>query len=568
MSNQPQLNVTSFDHEQLKNSLIEYMKTKEEFSDFDYEGSAINTIIDLLVRDSHYTAYLANMLANESFLSTAQIRGNVVSHAQKLSYTPRSRTAARAVVDLTITPSGNVDNPIIYSNPGVTFIGSIGLESGYTFTTTDRVAYTFNNGVFVASNVEIYQGQLIRNVFTYSGEKITIPNRNTDTSTLRVTVKNGTIINYAPATSITELGPDEAIYFLRESQSGLFEIEFGKNILGVEPNIGSEIEVSYINTESNHANGSISLVPAFSVEGYSNISLIVKEGSYGGKEREDTESVRFNAPRMYQNQDRALSPYDYSRIVKDNFTFIDSVISWGGEDNEPPRYGSVYVSILPQAGLTITRSLRTRIENTIKQKGVGSVTPIVVIPNIFDINLNVKYSFNPNLTTNSRKTVEAELIQKARDYGVSIRDFGTYYNQSQLIADMKDSRYVESVIVDETMSIDVTTTPFTELYYYVNFMNSVVDGSFSITNFSLGQSNESIYDADGSVIYQWEESSNVRTMTIGTIDYDTGMVEIKAEFVQVNEDVVFACKVDNENIYSTQNNVLQIGSVDVEELIR
>lgn len=573
MASQAELAVTSFDHGELKRSLIEYLQTKPGFEDVNYEGSAINTIIDLLTRNSTYNSFLANMVANESFIQSAQIRGNVSAHAQKLSYVPRSRTAARAVLNLEIHPAEPPTELIITENPGLVFLSNVGGVT-YTFSTRDRYTFTYNTATnsFLATDVEVYQGQYLNIRSTYTGKPIVLNNKNIDTSTLRVTVDDGEVsIVYTHANSLTELGADKTVYFLSENSQGFYEIEFGKDLVGVEPAIGASVYMEYINTQDEIANGVQSFIPASTIGDYSNISIEVTQKSYGGYDRDSIEEIRFLAPRAYQAQNRALAYDDYEILVKEAFPFIRSIRVWGGEDNDPPRFGNVMISVIPDAGLEVTTTLNDRIISVLRQKGVGSVTPVLVPPNIFTLSLSVDYKLRSDVANVLAQTdVETYIKQTIQDYSLTqLRRFNIYYNESEIIDLLKNRRDIESVSISKTVSNLLDSYRNITSIYEVKFDNPIVPGTFYVLNFRINNlaSTETIYDdGNGNIIHSQIESGVTNLKTIGTIDYESGLCTFTTRFAHQNPTIQVIAEPREDNFYTKRNNSVEIISVDTKRV--
>lgn len=569
-----ELTPTTFDHAELKASLINYLRTKETFQDFDYEGSAINTIVDLLVRNSVYSAFNANMVANESFIESAQIRGNVSSHAQKLSYVPRSKTAARLVCDISITPANTPTEFVITEQPGLVFLSASGGET-YRFTTNDEYAFSYNSndGKFHATGVDLYQGQFIQRIYTYNGGKIVIENQDIDTSTLMVYVDDEVLLNYQKATSITEVGANQNVFFLREAPNGNYEITFGRDILGNEPSIGSTIVVRYINAYQNHANGIKTLIAASSIGDYSNISVTVTQPSYGGIDRESIEEIRYVAPRAYQAQDRALAPFDYILLVKREFPFLRSVISWGGEDNVPPRFGTQIISIVPDVGIEVTNSLKSRIESAVRLKGVGSVTPVVVEPVVFDAVLNVQYKVIKPLINTSRSALESLIKQRIVDYSEQfLYAFEAYYNESDLIRYLINNiKELETLVISEQYSTRLQSFRNMTSKYEVAFNNTIKPGTFKVSNFAVTfeATNELIYDdSNGNIIYSYSKSGITRTKTIGTVNYSTGHIEFTVMFTHSGDSIEVSTQIEGQNFYVNNNSVVRIVNATTSEIAR
>jgi len=571
-----QFNVTSLDTKDLKQSLVQFVQEKPEFSDIDYEGSAINTIVDLLIYNANMISYQANMVANESFIDTAQIRRNVVSHAQKLSYTPRSSTASRLVCDIEVTPviTANLPSTIVMEI-GTAFIGSVGGRS-YTFTNTSPYVLTYSNAdeVYRQSNVELFQGAVITQTAQHlNKQKIVITNKNCDTNTLRVIARSqqGNDQVFTQATSLTELSSDSSVYFLTEGGYGFYQVEFGRGVIGVEPANTTPIVLSYIATEENHANGVSVITAASMIANYSNISVTITTPAYGGFEREDIESVRFYAPKNYRAQDRALSAFDYTLLVKAQYPFIKSVISWGGEDNIPPVFGTVFVSVLPELGITVTRSLKERIESSIKEKGVGSVVPSVVSPNIFNLELSIRYRYNRITSGLTRNGIESQMSGVVTTYNQdTLRLFGSYFNESELISRLKQYRPLETVIINEIASTQLDISTIKEAYYDVNFDNALEKGTVNLSQFiiSANVSNERIVDdTKGNMIYSFTANGINSFRSVGTVDYATGAITVVAAFANITEQVRFLATLADENFYVRRNNVVQISDVSFGEIV-
>ncbi len=574
MARQAELAVTSFDHSQLKESLIEFFKTNPGFEDINYEGSAINTIIDLLVRNAVYTSFQANMVANESFIQSAQIRGNVSSHAQKLSYVPRSRTASRATVDISVIPADPPTEFVITEKPGLTFLATIDGTS-YTFATRDSVTFSYNStlGVFQALGVEIYQGQYLIVRETYRGEKLVINNTNIDTSTLRVTVDDGEVqLTYTLANSLTELGADHTVYFLSENTRGNYEIEFGKDLIGVEPPVGSIVTFEYINTQDEHANGVSQFVAASTIGDYSNIEVLTTTKSFGGHDRDSIEEIRFLAPRAYQAQNRALGPTDYEILIRESFPFIRSIRVWGGEENDPPRYGNVMIAVIPDAGLEITSTLSNRIISMLQQKAVGSVTPIIVQPNIFRLHLTVEYLVRSGVASVvDESDLESFIKTTVFEYSkTNLRRFSVYYNESELVDQLKNRRDIESVSIHKTVSNTLTSYRNIQSIYEVNFGNLIKPGSFTVTGFRItqgGMTERIKDDGAGNIVYSYNSAGGVtRKENIGTINYETGKCSFITRFIHEDATIVVGAEPEEDNFYTTRNNSIEIESVNTVRL--
>lgn len=565
-----ELNVVTMDHDGLKQSLIQFLQSTE-FGDFNYEGSAINTIVDLLTRNSAYTGFLANMIANESFIKSAQIRANVVDHAQKLSYVPRTSTASKLVCSIEVTPANlPVSDLSIVMDPGTSFLASV---NGTTYTFTNRIPYTlqFNNvtNKYTVSDVELYQGQLVTNRFFHTtNQSHTIPNDTCDSSTIYMTVQNQFTNEFSEATSLDDLSPSSRIWMRGEDHLGRTTIQFGRNVFGVEPSTDSIITVQYIATESEHANGVSNLISAGSIDGYSNISVSVTQPAYGGSDRDDIETIRYTAPKMYQMQDRALTASDYIPLLKSRFPFIESGISWGGEENTPPVYGSVFLSLLSTNDGQITQSIKDEMISYVSTRNVGSITPVIVDPILTGIDLNIQFSYNPRLTTKTFNQLKTEVSSVVNQYNSNIRGFDLFYNESELISMIKDVVGIESVYIDKTVFDTLAVNRFPNAIYTFEFGNIIEEDSLSVSDFIIDASatSETIFDQSGDVIYRKTVSGVTTDTNIGTIDYENGSVSFTANFIQDENELKVYVKPVEDNYYVSQNKIIYINDVSIDLL--
>lgn len=564
MSNN-ELSVTLLNHEDIKSSLIEFLKSTNEFSDFDYDGSAINTLIDLLTRNSTYAAYLANMVANESFIDSAQIRDNVVSHAQKLSYTPRSVTASRLVCDITVTPS-NVSSapPSIVMDTGSTFLTNI---DGQTYSFTNQQPYTLelSNGQFKVTDVELIQGQLLTNKFVYQGTPLTVPNQECDTSTLLVTVnQSGETSTFNKAGSLTQLGANQNVFFLGEKNLKP-EITFGKDVLGEEPLNSSIISVSYIAVDQEFANGVGSLIAATSISNYSDVNVTVTTKSYGGQDRETVDDIRFIAPKMYQAQGRALTDTDYIPIIKSEYPYIKSVITWGGEDNDPPTYGKVFMSFISDEGTFLTDSIKEQIVSYLKDYNVGSITPEIVDPVGYGLDLFISFNYDYRKTSKTFNQLSNDIHSVVNTYNENnINEFSKFYNDSLLVDKIMGIEGIVSVNIDVSVYRKLDVLTFNNPVYAIDFKNQIKPGSVSVTDFKVDVNglNHKLYDdGEGTLFVEYTKDGATISQEVGEVDYDSGKLDFVINMLQTNDFKVYAKPVQ-DNFYINQNAYAFIDDVE------
>lgn len=565
-----QINTTNFDTGELKQDLIDYLKSTGKFDDFDFEGSTLNTIIDLLVRNDLYNAFLANMLANESFIASAQLRGNVVAHAQKLSYTPKSKTVSRAIVDLKVIPSDKTNLDMTIDVPiNTIFISTVG-EQSFQFTTIDTFLMSLDeNNDYVVNDVTLYQGQYLTNSFVHiAGEPIVIPNKNIDTTTLKVIVnEGGDLFEYELASSISDLGKDSQVYFLSENYEGLYQIEFGRDLISKEPSTNAVVTLSYINGEAEHGNGAKTFIAGTTIGGYGNIKITATQPAYGGSDREDTESVRFLSTKNYQAQDRALTASDYSVLIKKEFPFVESIKVWGGEDNEPPQYGKVFVSIISEDNLT--RSVKNNIVSYLKTYNVGSITPEIIDSDPIRLDLTVLFAVDTKRATKTFNQLSQDISDVVSDFSSThLESFNGYYNDSKLNDKIMAIRGIESCDITKRAVKTLRRLTFNNPAYDYRFDNELVPGTMLVENieFDSSATNQYLADDGNGNIVAYKTTDSEQSEIIGTIDYATGALSFTLNIISDEPTFDLSVEPKHENFYIYNSKYLFIGNTKFETM--
>lgn len=566
------LSLTSYDYDELKKSLVEFIKAYDpEFSDIDYSGSAIDTLNSFLSRNTQLVGYAANFIASESFLQSAQLRKNVVASAGKLSHVPRSRTASQCVIDIKVIPVDKTNLPkTITANKGLNFLVNIE-GNAYSFTNKDSFVLDIDaNDDYVATGVTLYQGQLITTSQTYNQvqKKIVIPNKNIDTSTLKVIVddSNAAISNtvYVRANEIKDLSVSKPIYFLSENSDEEYEIEFGKNIVGLEPSDNSVINLEFI-TVRDFTNNVDQLVCASSIEGYTNIEVTVTQPSFGGAEREDIETTRFLAPRVYQSQQRAVVDIDYEGILREKFGFIKTVNTWGGETNNPPMYGDAMLSIITYDANLLADYVKQDIIDYLTDYSVTAITPVIVDPVYYYINVTSEIIFNEINSTRTFAELRSVIKADMYTYSDTLNNFDRYFNETEICSLAKKYKGVES-ISNTTQLYFIEPVINNNNAYEIKFYNAIKEESLLIENVSIDityTNQKVIDDGEGNVLLSYTDSNGFNlTTNIGTIDYTNGVVSFVTTFLNTN-DLKVVVEPQEDNIYSNQNNVLQIDEITI-----
>ena len=443
------LNVTELDFDQIKRNLKNFLKQQNEFTDHDFEGSGLNTLLDVLAYNTHYNAMNAHYSLNEAFLDSAQIRGNVVTRAKLLGYTPRSILSPRASINLVVDISGENastqgSTTSLVLPRGTKFTTLVGGES-FDFVTLANTSGVKSGNKFTFSNVAIAEGTyktlLYRVDNDIESQKFQLGDSDADTSTLRVRVQQNeqslTHEVYTKFESLLNINSTTQIYYLQENPSELFEIYFGDGVIGKKPVNNNIVTLDYVFTKGDESNGANTFSISGTLGGLVNSSYTVTTiiAAAGGTEKETMESIRFNAPLTFTSQNRAVTSDDYRGIILKNFANISSISTWGGEDNDPVDFGRVYISIKPLTADKLTDAEKTDIKtNILKGKNIVSVTPEIVDPAFTNLELDVFFKYNPNLT--DRSSVDLQTLAKdvIADYNFNnLNKFDGVFRHSQLL---------------------------------------------------------------------------------------------------------------------------------------
>ena len=440
------LNVTELDFADIKQNLKNFLKQQSEFNDYDFDGSGLNVLLDVLAYNTHYNALNAHYSLNESFLDSAQIRGNVVTRAKLLGYTPRSVLSPRAQVDIVVNVASEVGTkPTILELTRGTKLNTVvgGEEFQYVVLETQQATlsavsantYQFNDVVISEGSVRELKYRVDNDI---ENQKFQLSDYDADTSTLRVRVQSNEESSsfdvYTKFESLKDVDSTSKVYYLQENPSGYYEIYFGDGVTGFKPSNNNIVTIDYVTTEGKESNGANSFSMVDSIGGFSTIAVTLDTAAAGGVDAETMESIRFNAPLTFIAQNRAVTADDYSAIIKKEFSNIDSISTWGGEDNDPPDYGKVYIAIKPLLADNLTTAEKTDITGAIlKGKNVVSITPEIVDTNFTNLELDVAFKYNPNLTDRSSVELQSVVRDTVSDYNFNnLNKFDGVFRHSQL----------------------------------------------------------------------------------------------------------------------------------------
>jgi len=437
------LNVTELDFADIKNNLKNFLKQQTEFNDYDFEGSGLNVLLDVLAYNTHYNALNAHYSLNESFLDSAQIRGNVVTRAKLLGYTPRSVLSPRAKVDLVVNIAGETGTiPTTLLLAKGTKLNTVVSGEEFQFVVLENQTATLSGTLYTFNDVTIVEGTSRELKYRVDNDienqKFQLSDFDADTSTLRVRVQSNeestSFDVYTKFETLRGVDSTSKVYYLQENPSGYYEIYFGDGVTGFKPSNNNIITIDYVTTSGKESNGANSFTMSDSIGGFSNVAITLDSAAAGGAEAETMESIRFNAPLTFISQNRAVTADDYASIIKKEFSNIDSISTWGGEDNDPPDYGKVYICIKPLLANLLTTAEKTDIKGSIlKGKNVVSITPEIVDPNFTYLELDVAFKYNPNLTDRSSVELSSVVKDTITDYNFNnLNKFDGVFRHSQL----------------------------------------------------------------------------------------------------------------------------------------
>ena len=540
------LNVTELDFDQIKQNLKNYLKTQSEFNDYNFEGSGLSTLLDVLAYNTHYNAIAAHFSLNEAFLDSAQIRGNVVTRAKLLGYVPRSILAPRAKVDITIdvtTEIGTIPDNLTMQRG--TKLSTTVAQEQYQYVTLQTQTATLevdttvnpNTKKYTFTNVDIAQGYYksikYRVDNDIENQKFQVSDDDADTSTLRVRIQEN---EESTAFDIytrfeTLLGVDSTskVYYLQENAGNYYEIYFGDGVTGRKPTNNNIVTLDYVYTAGADSNGANVFNMSDSVGGFGNSSVTTLQSAAGGAEQETSESIRFNAPLTFTSQNRAVTSDDYRAIIQREFTNISSISCWGGEDNDPPDYGKAYISIKPILAETLTQAEKDEITGVVlKGKNVVSITPEIVDPNYTYLELDVFFKYNPNLTDRTAVELTSVVRDTISDYNFNnLNKFDGVFRHSQLTAFIDNA---DPAIQNSTI----------RPYMFMNITPSTVEGK---NNFTL-KFTSPFYKSGSSTDFILT-SSPFKLAYSATIDHYFGDIPIQGT---INRQVIIYKIVEGQNI--------------------
>ena len=425
----PYTQVSNLDFNQIKTSLKEYMRAQSDFTDYDFEGSTLSVLLDTLAYNTYYTAFNTNMVVNELFIDSATLRDNVVALAKQLGYRPKSATSPTAYVSFTVTYTNPTTDTELLLKKGTGFTATYD-NNVYNYVVLDDVKAQVANGVATFTDVAVNEGTQLTNTFVINSasksQRFILDNRNIDTNTIRVKVyPTGGSFNepYLIADNILGVDGTSKVFFLDEIEDERYEILLGDGVLGKKLENNARIEVSYLITSGPESNGVRSFVFSGVLENPNNVSpssfsvtINSTVAAAGGEEIESTQKIKYTAPKAYGTQERAVTADDYEAIVRKVYPATSDIIIFGGEDQEPPQYGKVFIALKPTDASYLTSLTKNKIVADLKKYVVASVEPQIVDPSILYVEMNSKIYYNSLITDQTPTQIRDKVIGSIQSY--------------------------------------------------------------------------------------------------------------------------------------------------------
>ena len=595
-TNPSRLRVTELDFDDIKDNLKTFLKAQSEFRDYDFEGSGMSVLLDILAYNTHYLGFNANMLANEMFLDSSSLRSSAVSHAKMLGYEVSSPRASSAIITVNL-----ITNDSSKTMPAGTAFSTKVDDTSFQFVTIQDITGVNLGNSVEFPQVEIYEGTYVTTKYLVDSsdvdQRYLLVDSSADTNTLTVKVQNSTSdttsTTFTKATDITQLSSSSNVYYLQEVESGKFEVYFGDGNVSKSLSDGNIVILQYVVTNKSLANGANSFNATSAIDGVTNINLLVNVPARGGAEAESIKSIKLNAPLDYATQGRAVTTDDYKVFVRKLFPNTQAVSVFGGEDgsfdegtgltSSVPQYGKVFISVKTTTGQNLTRAEKLQLEKDLKPFKVASITPQIIDPITTSLILDVVFQYDSNATTKSEESLESLITDTISNFNdTDLKTFSGVFRHSKLTGLIDDA--------DSSILSNITTVVMAQLFtpviteetgYIVDFSNPLdheYDGQNNIvasTGFNIvGEVDEFFFDdrsqGDLRIFRLVEGKKVIYSNTAGKIDYEKGIITIDPIRISGVSDVDGASSTRiritaapaSKDIVPLRNQVLEIDKVN------
>ena len=585
--------VSELDFETIRSNIAAFIANNSDFTDYNFEGSGLSILMDILAFNTHYNSMYLNMAVNENFVDTAQLRSSVVSLAKNMGYTPKSSKSSIAKVSFYFA-SLDPENTQVKIDSSTVFTSTLN-NTTYTFSPVDTYYATSLSGRYTFSDISIREGSYVSTSSTSQGsanETFLINNFSIDLDSVVVTVQNSatdtTTVTYSSVTSITTLTPTSTTYYLFETPTRSYEIQFGDGVLGKKLVSGNIVTIKYQTSAADVSNGCAQFTLTTPINGtYSNVTYTNVVPSSGGSVEEQIDSIKTNSLQNFRTQSRSVTADDYKYFLTRDYPFASSVNVWGGQDAIPPQYGKVFLSFKPTTGLVLSNAQKQLVLNdVISNKNIVSIIPEIVDPEYIFLQITSNVSYNSKATSQRPGDIQTSVIAAINTYNsTTLTQFSTNFTYSQFttVIDNADPTIIGN-LTQVTMRKNFPVVLNASLQYTIDFQNVIHPGSvqnkypFQAANDTeLNTGTANLYIDDDQVgnirIYNFVgtdvKTVNYINLTAGTVDYATGIITLN-NFTpsKVNSDGTFDIVVKPEdfsigNITSKRNTILTISPADI-----
>lgn len=549
----PYNQLTNLDYFEIRNSLRDYLRANSDFTDYDFEGSVLGHLLDVLAYNTYYTSFNANMVANEAFLDSASLRDNVVSIAKQLGYRPRSATSPEASVNASFTISSSGPLSTLVFKRGSAFLTTID-NTLYQYVVLDDYKAAVVSNVATFNNLSIREGNIVTTYHTVGDTipEIILDNTGIDVSTIRVNVftsqNSSSSVPYSQVENILDINSTSEVFFVSEIEDENYKLTFGDGVLGRKLNSGEYIEISYLVTAGNATNSARSFIFNGILQdengnvtvSVTNTQITVNSPAAGGSLIESVDSIKKNAPAMFGTQNRAVTSGDFEAIIRKIYPAIADIYAYGGEEAVPPEYGKVKIVVKPSNTPFLTQYTKQKIRTELKKYTVGSVTPDIIDPSILYIEMNSRIYFNAANTNKSSDNIRSIVIRNIENYlrSSDTEKFGGKFRYSRFMSAIDNSdTSIRSNLTTITMRKDFYPSLNNNTYYEICFNNpfdnDIDELPLSSTGFVVQQyPNVTSYIKDNNgkvVLYRLDRQTGdqiVLNPNIGDINYSTGEIRI------------------------------------------
>ena len=590
------INVTDLDFDDISSNLKNFLKGQDKLKDYNFEGSTLSMLIDLMSYSAHIGAVNTNIAASELFLDSAQMRKNVVSRAKDLGFTPASETAAKATLDMTIENAVQADgsSPTTsqMSLPKGSRFQSNYDGTNYVFTTTSSVTPSKIGNTFNYTGINIAQGIFVEENFVFdsqiANQKFVMGNERVDRGTMTVSVNSGGVLEtFTKSTDVSTVTSTSKVYFTQENEDEFTEVYFGDGILGKKLLDGDIITVQYILVNETHANGAKLFTLISTILGFTDVTIATKEIAASGSEKESISSIKFKASKSYSSQNRLVTLNDYKAKLQEFYPSADALAIWGGEDNVPPEYGKVFISLKPANADYLTETEKANVKTSLNNLNMLTVRPVIVDAEIIKILITTVFKYDEKATTLSKGELETIVKNSITTFdSTNLNTFDSIFRHSNLAKDIdaSDAAVISNVTnIRLRKNISVILGELKKTGYTVDFSNPFYHphdghakaggGVVGSTGFKIvgDTTNTYYFDEDGSGNlrrYYLDGSTRVYSdNTAGTINYTTGVITVNAINIEttvlVDNTVDFTVIPNSNDVVATRGKLIDIDANDI-----